>query len=220
MTQGRTIKITEDGSSTIFVPDLNEHFHSVHGAITESMHVFIHAGFQFLTPKNLSILEVGFGTGLNAYLTYLENQKLHKNIFYYAIEKFPLKHMEYTSLNYTELHRNERVFHALHEAPWDEETAIGEGFHVVKIRTDFCTFDLAALGHFDLIYYDAFAPEKQPELWDQRLFQLIYERCNPGAVFVTYCAKGEVRRSLQSAGFHVERLPGPPGKREMLRALK
>lgn len=210
--------ITEDGSHTLQHMELDESYHSIHGAIMESRHVFIEAGLKQCKPTKLRILEVGFGTGLNAYLTLLEAEKHQLSVDYQTLERYPVTVDTAASLNYPALLTPERseAFQLMHAAPWDAVTQISERFKIEKRKVDFtqCSF----VGYFDLIYFDAFSPDKQPEMWTEERFQLLYNHCNEGAVLTTYCAKGAVRRALQQAGFTVERIAGPPGKREMLRA--
>jgi len=213
---------TDDGSHTLFLPEIDEHYHSTHGAIQESKHVFIEAGLKQMQKNELTIFEVGFGTGLNSFLTYLETENTHLKINYYCIEKYPLTDEIYQSLNYADEKRGNEgtVFQLMHHSSWNVMTEIDARFNLTKIDADIITFDFSNLPQFDLIYFDAFAPNKQPELWTSEMFQQLYNKCNPGGILVTYCAKGEIRRKLQSVGFNVERLNGPPGKREMLRGIK
>jgi tRNA U34 5-methylaminomethyl-2-thiouridine-forming methyltransferase MnmC len=216
------IRITGDGSVTLFDPALNEHFHSTFGAITESKHVFIDNGLHATSKDNLAIFEIGFGTGLNAFMTILDTLHHHRNITYYAIEKFPVPDDILPALNYCELlapnPTGKDIFSRLHKAPWGVMTAITPGFHIFRIAADMRSFlpDF----RYDLIYYDAFAPEKQPELWTTEIFSRLYEKLNTEGILTTYCVKGDVKRMLKKTGFAIEKLPGPPGKREMLRATK
>ncbi len=220
-------QLTEDGSHTLYVPALDEHYHSTHGAIQESKHVFIDAG---LKPKQcvsskLNILEIGFGTGLNAFLTLLEGDKMKTEIHYTTLEQFPLSICEVEKLNYPTLLPNvengTELFRKLHNAPWEEESSITPYFTLLKRHVDVCQKEFLTFAHqFNLIYFDAFAPDKQPDIWSEPLFETLFSFCQPHAILTTYCAKGSVRRMIQSVGFYVERLPGPPGKREMLRAIK
>lgn len=219
----RRVVKTEDGSSTIFVPDLNEHFHSVHGAVQESMHVYIHHGLltQPLLTGTIRLLEMGFGTGLNALLTYYATASRKKPIEYLAIDAFPLEGEVIKRLNYTDVLDYEGIsefFLRLHNAPWGERTRIDRRFFLTKLNVR--VQDVILDGFFNVVYYDAFSPDVQPECWVQEIFSRIFCHMANGGVLVTYSAKGAVRRSLQQAGFSVERLPGPPGKREMLRAVK
>jgi tRNA U34 5-methylaminomethyl-2-thiouridine-forming methyltransferase MnmC len=214
----REIRITEDGSSTIFLPELNENYHSIHGAIQESMHVFIEAGLKQIPKKELSVFEVGFGTGLNCFLSFLYAEG--KKIAYHAIEKFPVEDSLLSGLNYTNAFNDEAlsIFNEIHKIPWNAEVSITTDFSLLKIVGDINSY--LPKSSYNLIYFDAFAPEVQPELWTLEVFQKMYAMLIPDGILVTYCAKGEVRRTMQSCGFSVERIPGPPGKREMLRARK
>lgn len=211
--------LTSDGSSTLYAPAFNEHYHSIHGAIQESMHVFIRAGLdQFPAPDcHLAIWEMGFGTGLNALLTYIH--AAGRSIHYTGIEAYPLDAAMLASLNYAQaLEGSEAVYCQLCEAPWDLPLALSAHFTLLKRHIDLADYEPEQ--PFDLIYYDAFAPNAQPELWSDAVMERLYQWLRPGGVFVTYSAKSSVRRALLQAGFAVEKLPGPPGKREMLRARK
>ncbi len=216
------LTLTGDGSHTLYLPEIDEHYHSTFGAIQESQHVFIEAGLKKCEAKALSIFEVGFGTGLNALLSFREAQIRDLDIQYTTVEKYPLEKQQWQSLNYSYLKvKNDlSVFANLHQTPFNVETQIGDHFRIRKIMTDFTQLDFNSIPKIDLIYFDAFSPEKQPEMWSPELFSSLFQQCNPNAILVTYCAKGIVRRSMQAAGFKVERIPGPPGKREMLRAIK
>lgn len=215
---------TDDGSHSLFVPHLNEHYHSTHGAIQESRHVFINMGLSACQLQQINVLEIGFGTGLNALLTQLESGKTGKQIHYTSFELYPLKTGSVKQLNYAQLLADEDEashFLALHRAPWGEAIEITPNFTLHKIETDFSTpNNINCNIGFDVIYFDAFAPEKQPEMWTQPIFEKLFSLCNKNGVLTTYCAKGVVRRMFESVGFTVERLPGPPGKREILRCRK
>lgn len=214
-----TLEPTADGSNTLYVPELNEHYHSVKGALTESAHIFIQMGLNHAQAANPRVLEIGFGTGLNAFLTLLEAEKSQRAIHFTSIERFPLSEDIVRKLSYPETIAPEecKKFYALHTAPWNQEVKISPYFTLHKIEGDFTHFSFSEC--YDVVYFDAFAPEKQPEMWSQPLFDNLYRQMNPGGILTTYCAKGVVRRMLQAAGFTVERLPGPPGgKREILRA--
>ena len=213
---------TDDGSDTLFVRELGEHYHSTFGAVQESMHVFIHAGLHRCDHPLLTIFEVGFGTGLNTYLTILEAIKTNQSVRYITVEKHPLPAVLWSAINYPAIipNGNQELFQLIHNAKWDEEVKITNHFSLLKLSTDLTVVDYTALPLFDLIYFDAFSPEKQPELWNTSIFCQLANQCTPHAKLVTYCAKGAVRRSLIEAGFTTERIPGPPGKREMLRATK
>ncbi len=217
------VVMTEDGSTSLFVASLDEQYHSIHGAIQESMHVFIRAGLQekLQQQADISILEMGFGTGLNTLLTLVEAGKFPYKINYTAIEKYPLPEAIYTQLNYGTLIQvpdANGLFMQLHKAEWNNEIRIQQDFYLKKIDKDLadCIFD----EKFDLIYYDAFAPSVQPELWTKDIFDKLYNALHKNGILVTYCAKGSVKRTLKEAGFTIEPLPGPIGKREMTRARK
>lgn len=220
----RHLATTGDGSLTIFVPQLDEHYHSIHGAVQESRHVFIRAGLQKLRPEGsnskLRILEVGMGTGLNVLLTAVESHSRPMVIHYTAVEKYPLQSEEWQALPYGELVTDGGlIYESIHSSPWEAESPLSEHFQLHKIQGDIGSLDLPHHA-FDLVYYDAFAPSAQPELWTETVFSLIYQSMAPEGILVTYCVKGSVRRALQAAGFRVEKIPGPPGKREMTRAYK
>lgn len=215
------IQTTADGSQTLFVPQLDEHYHSVKGALTESLHIFIHSGLNESKAEEPRILEVGFGTALNAFLTLVESAEKGRTIHYTSLEKYPLSMDIIDKMEYTKFvdPRFESYYRILHEISWNEWNSITPLFHLRKVETDLTT--LSFKEKYDVIYFDAFAPEKQPEMWTQDIMDKIYGCLNPGGIFVTYCAKGVVRRMLQASGFVTERLPGPPGgKREILRARK
>jgi tRNA U34 5-methylaminomethyl-2-thiouridine-forming methyltransferase MnmC len=218
MNLNQTIKLikTSDGSHTLAHP-LGDHFHSTHGAIQEAIHVFIKTGLNNLEKRNVSILEVGFGTGLNAFLTYLN--KCEKNITYIGLEPNPLEMSLIKQLNYTELlNQNKHIFHQFHELSFDTWYRPEEAFKFLKYQQ---TLEAVTnVPSIDIIYFDAFAPRYQPHLWESNMFEKCYEFLNPGGILVTYCAKGSVKRNLRDAGFSVETCPGPPGKREMIRARK
>lgn len=212
--------LTKDGSHSLLHDKLNETYHSVHGAIQESKYIFIESGLKSCSKNQLHLLEIGLGTGLNAFLTLLELELTGQHVVYTAVERYPLPFESACLLNYPDLlapHKKE-LFYRLHTVSSQSRIRLTPYFEFCKIAEDFPTMTLK--GSFDLIYFDAFSPEKQPEMWTQDRFEMICKNANPGAVLTTYCAKGSVRRTLQSAGFAVERLPGPPGKREILRATK
>jgi len=221
LTSGIKIELvtTKDGSHSLFRPDLNEQYHSVFGAIRESMHIFIQSGFMAVPKKNIRIFEMGFGTGLNAYLTMLQSLESGRTVKYYSIEKFPLAREIVEELNYPSLLENgERViFRSIHNAVWDADVRMGR-FTLRKIHGDLLDYDIP--GGIDLVYFDAFSPEKEPALWTDSVFRKIFDSMSDSGVFVSYSAKGNVRRSLLAAGFSVEKLAGPPGKKHILRAIK
>lgn len=212
------IQTTADGSSTLYRPDMDEHYHSTNGAVTEASHVYIQTGLYALPIQPISVLEIGFGTGLNAILTWLEAEKNKQHIRYTTVERFPLSNSITQQLNYQLPAEAAPKFEQLHACEWNKAVALSPYFTLQKLHTDLTTQQWQET--FDVIYFDAFAPDKQPEMWTEEIFKRIYQKTNPGGVLVTYCAKGVIRRMLQSVGFTTERLPGPPGKREMLRAGK
>lgn len=218
----KVFMITEDGSQTIYLPEIDEHYHSVHGAIQESLHIYIEQGLLQTTKKDLSILEIGFGTGLNAFLTYGMAKKENISVHYCSIEKYPLAPNEYALLNYPDNIFTEHsfIFDQMHQAQWDTTIQISQSFQLEKRQADLLTFQFNEIPQFDLVYYDAFAPGKQPEMWTDEILNKIAATVKPGGILVTYCAKGTVRRSLAGAGFTMERIPGPKGKKEILRGKK
>lgn len=235
---------TADGSYTLYVPELDEHYHSVKGALTESQHIFIEMGLKHSPVSEPRILEIGLGTGLNAFLTLLAAEENQRKVHYTGIERYPLATETIRRLGYPAIigKGHEADYYAIHQAPWETDSALSPWFTLHKTEGDFTAlFCPPAAAHaeqnsssiciseqseerrsrYDVIYFDAFAPEKQPEMWEQSLFNTLYNVLNEGGILTTYCAKGVVRRMLQTAGFTVERLPGPPGgKREILRATK
>lgn len=216
------IILTDDGSHTIFLPHLNENYHSTFGAIEESKHIFIDAGFKTLinSHKVINIFELGFGTGLNALLTYFETKKTKVN--YTAVESNPLKESFYRKLNYPELFNKEyskEVFLKLHRSDWNKEIVLNENFTIKKLDDKIQNIKLAD-NSFDLVYFDAFAPDIQPELWTEQIFKKIASAMKTNGILLTYSAKGSVKRALKKSGFTVEGLPGPTGKREITRARK
>jgi len=215
----RTLFTTDDGSFSIKVPELEETYHSKFGAITESMHVFINSGLNIITQKEIRIWEMGFGTGLNAYLSWIHAKKNDLRIDYHSLEKFPLTKDECDTLNYSQqLEQSQHTFDRLHSLAWNEKHQLDEHFDLHKTKGDLK--DIKLPSNCDLIFYDAFGPDIQPDLWTVELMKKIFNSTIHGGIFVTYSAKGQVRRNLKEVGFEVERIPGPPGKREMLRARK
>lgn len=224
----REVKIitTEDGSHSLFVPEINETYHSFHGAYRESVHVFMLYGLEAWYMRNpnkfpIRIFEVGFGTGLNAWLSLVWAEQYKVPVLYHTIEPFPLQEEVYEQLNYTEvddsIYHYAPFFQVLHEAPWNKGDIVSEYFNMKKDET---TLEEAVLYPSDVIFYDAFAPNKQPELWTKEMLFKAVDTLNPGGVIVTYCAKGQLKRDLKDLGLEVETLPGPPGKKEMTRAWK
>jgi tRNA U34 5-methylaminomethyl-2-thiouridine-forming methyltransferase MnmC len=219
----REIFTTGDGSLTIHLPDLDEQYHSKHGAIAEAVHVFVEAGLkQWLIENNgneLTVLEIGFGTGLNAFLTSLEAAKKKVKIEYVGVEAYPIPEGEVHQLNYPSLlAAPEDIFLQLHHTAWETPSTIHQYFSLTKRKQFF--LDIQDTNRFNLIYFDAFGARVQPELWTEKVFKLMFDALKSNGLLVTYSAKGSTRRAMQSVGFLVERLPGPPGKREMLRAKK
>lgn len=219
-----TIQIfsTEDGSHSLFHTALQETYHSKHGALQESRHVFIDAGLSYFTTKNpgkpIRVLEVGFGTGLNALLSLLHSKNQKCELYFESWEKDPVPAEIVSQLNYGELLKDSTGFLAIHNAPWNKGETIHASFTLHKIHGDITSDALTS--SFDIIFYDAFAPDKQPDIWTFDVIRKVTGTLSPGGVLVTYCAKGQVKRDLASLGLIVETLPGPPGKNEMTRALK
>lgn len=210
--------LSKDGSSTLYTAAFDQHYHSIHGAIQESMHVFLAAGLAQIDKSEVSILEMGFGTGLNALLTAVHGSD--KQISYTSLEAYPIPAETVEQLNYAKEigGKAEGFFSLIHTLPWEVFGAVHNTFSLKKVQVmleQFATSDT-----FDLVYYDAFAPSSQPNLWTEDIFRKLFGLMNPEAVLVTYCAKGDVRRAMIASGFQVEKIPGPPGKREMLRAWK
>ena len=221
-----TIIKTSDGSHSLYSAELNEHYHSIYGAIQESNHVFINAGFKKINSENselfeIKILEIGLGTGLNVFLTFLESEKLNGCIRYHAIEAFPLTIDLIEKLNYVDYLTAEKyrtVFNQIHTSEWEKPTKFSDQFIFTKVdeKIQDCTLKTK----FNLIYFDAFGPRVQPEMWTEEVFSKLYSTLELNGYLVTYCAKGQVKRTLKKVGFSIESLPGPAGKREMIRAFK
>lgn len=219
----RQLVITEDGSSSVFIAELSEHYHSIHGALQESVHVFIKAGLKHksIDHQRINILEIGFGTGLNALLTCIEAEKHDLAISYTTVEKFPLEEEIHQQLNYCSLLNStdcDLLYKNIYSSEWNEAQQITRHFTLTKLKMDIK--EISFFDSFDIIYFDAFAPSAQPELWTLDIFSNMYNSLQQEGILVTYCAKGEVKRTMRSAGFKVEALPGPKGKREMTRAIK
>lgn len=222
----REIITTGDGSKTIQISEWDEQYHSKHGAIQEARHVFLGMGLQHYVSKMnstrpIAILEMGFGTGLNALLTLFEAQDLKTEIDYTGIEAYPVSEEEVAAMDYaSQLTQTEALqyYNQMHSLSWDEQHPITTDFRLTKCQERF--ENITDIGLYDLVYFDAFGARVQPELWDEAIFEKMYTALRENGVLVTYAAKGSVRRAMQAVGFVVERLPGPPGKREMLRATK
>jgi tRNA U34 5-methylaminomethyl-2-thiouridine-forming methyltransferase MnmC len=215
--------ITSDGSHSLLNTALDETYHSRHGALQESLHVFIKHGLHFVEEKNhpekIAILEIGFGTGLNALLTAQDILQRQIYVEYTSLEAFPVEEAIWSQLNYADSDDSRLLFKKLHKASWTAPEMIQPNFVLTKQHTTLQEIDLST-AVFDLIYYDAFAPNKQPEMWELPMLQKVVERLSSNGVFVTYCAKGQLKRDLKSLGLFVETLAGPPGKKEMVRAMK
>ena len=217
----RRIITTGDGSKTIQIEDWNEQYHSKHGAVQEAYHVFIEHGLRLFNNRSITILEVGFGTGLNALITLLEAAKQQLTVDYIGVEAFPVSVDEISALDYCRQLGADNVeasFNKMHSSNWEEEVAITPDFSLLKQKKNFRQIDEENL--VDLVYFDAFGARVQPDLWTEEIFSIMHNALKQEGVLVTYAAKGSVRRAMQDVGFTVERLPGPPGKREMLRAIK
>ena len=218
----RILEATADGSHTISIPEMQVTYHSKHGAVQESMHVFIEAGLRYKMQSSsgvLTILEMGFGTGLNALLSLLAAEG--REIWYESLEAYPVSLEMALQLNYAALlkqHGTVEFFNAMHLAAWNEWVNITPEFHLCKRETALEAFH--PTGNYDIVYFDAFAPTAQPALWTESVFKKLFDNMNPGGILVTYCSKGIVRRAMQAAGFSIEKIQGPPGKREMVRATK
>lgn len=221
LSQNRKIIITNDGSHSLLVPELNEQYHSVHGAKQEAEHVFLRMGLEDdskASLKEINVFEVGFGTGLNALLTADWASRNNKVINYTSIEKYPVSSDEFSLLNYGDLLGDPDLYNKITSAGWESLKQITKYFAVKKLELDLLVDELPK-GQ-DVVFFDAFAPNKQPKLWEIEVFEKIFKIMNQGGVLVTYCCQGQARRNMIAAGFEVEKVPGPPGKREMLRARK
>ena len=217
----REIITTLDGSTSIHLPDWNESYHSKHGAIQEAYHVFIKNGLSLFEEKSVSILEIGFGTGLNAFITFLEAQKNNLQVHYTGVEGYPVSVDEAFKMNYVpELNAQkfESIFQEMHSSNWNENIVLSEDFNFIKQNLFFQ--DIEYINEFDLIYFDAFGYRVQPELWSTQIFKKMYNSLKTSGILVTYAARGVVKRSMQEVGFTVKKMAGPPGKREMMVAFK
>lgn len=217
----REIIHTQDGSTTIHIKEWNENYHSKHGAIQEAKHVFIKNGLALFPNQSISILEIGFGTGLNAFITYLDAKELGQTIDYVGVEAYPISEEEIQSMNYlSELDAlaSKTIFDKMHSQEWGKKNNLSDTFSLTKRQQFFQ--DIDDIEKFDLIYFDAFGYRVQPELWSTEIFDRMYKALKPNSILVTYAARGVVKRSMIEVGFTVEKLAGPPGKREMFRARK
>jgi tRNA U34 5-methylaminomethyl-2-thiouridine-forming methyltransferase MnmC len=217
----REIIQTSDGSTTIHIPEWKESYHSKHGAIQEANHVFIKNGLSLFEGKDIAIMEIGFGTGLNAFITFLESSKLKQNIDYVGVEAYPVSNEELAAMNYVAelgVTSQQSIFDLMHQSNWEEKCIIDDHFDLTKRKQFFD--DIVDENCFDLIYFDAFGYHVQPDLWSTEIFRKMYSALKDNGVLVTYAARGVVKRSMIEVGFTVEKLAGPPGKREMFRATK
>lgn len=218
-----SIILTSDQSHTLYSEKFKATYHSIHGAVQESMHVFIKHGLQYYLEKNLvkqlSVLEVGFGTGLNTFLTYINTKDVDVMIDYHTIEAYPITLADALKLNYASdfLRTDKFYFEKIHQQDWNSITNVTDKFCLTKHLSLLESFDVNQ--KFDLIYFDAFSPVEQPELWTESIFKKMHDLLNPNGVLVTYCAQGQMKRNMKRVGFSLESLPGPPGKREMTRSL-
>lgn len=217
----REIIVTSDGSTSIHLPDWEESYHSKHGAIQEAKHVFIKNGLSLFKGQSVSILEIGFGTGLNAFITFLESQLLNQKVDYVGVEGFPISSQEVLQMNYVnQLNATDfkAVFELFHLCKWEENVTISNHFRLTKRNQLFNEID--DINQFDLIYFDAFGFRVQPELWSVEIFTRMYTSLKSGGILVTYACRGPIKRAMIETGFQIEKLTGPPGKREMLRGRK
>ncbi len=221
----RTIKPTADGSKTLFINELNENYHSHHGALQEAKHVFIDNGLNQLDIWEINILELGFGTGLNVLVTFDEFLRKGKyfKIRYFTLEKYPISSEEVSALDYSDLFLDERTknsFQKIHELPWEMPSELAPGFELTKFQCDFTQLPQLSLPEIHLVYYDCFGARVQPDLWEKPLFTMTADKMKVGGLLTTYSSKGSVRRILEELNFNVEKKQGPPGKREMINAWK
>lgn len=228
----RKLISTDDGSVTIYIPEWNESYHSKHGAVREAVHVFIKNGLEKIDLGNkISILEIGFGTGLNCLITFLKSLSKQTQVNYTGLEKYPVSSEEYLRLNYAQIMQNENLvsqisskeseknYLKIMDSDWEDFQLISQNFNLKKVQTDFFEFDYPK-ETFDLVYFDAFGARVQPELWENELFEKVSSSMKKNGLLTTYSSKGSVRRNLKELGFEVEKLAGPPGKREMINAIK
>lgn len=221
----REIKITADGSKTLFINELNEGYHSHHGALQEARHVFIDYGLNQVNSCEINILELGFGTGLNVLVTLDEFLKTDKNhvLRYFTLEKYPVKTEEIIGLDYGNQFNDKKMadlYQKVHQVSWEKVHEILPGFSLQKFQRDFFTMGELSLPPIDLVYFDCFGARVQPDLWEMPLLKLVADKMRLGGLFTTYASKGSLKRNLIELGFEVEKRPGPPGKREMLNAVK
>ncbi|MDH3708984.1 MAG: tRNA (5-methylaminomethyl-2-thiouridine)(34)-methyltransferase MnmD [Cyclobacteriaceae bacterium] len=218
------IRITGDGSTTLYAPDLDETYHSMNGAIKESQHVFMEQGLEYYvgqaSKSPVTILEIGLGTGLNAWLSWHFADNRQVTLQYTSLDPFPLEPHILKELNYSSiisLPGQPVSFDRIHEIAWEQAQPLSDYFTLYKVPQRIQDFQ--ETGTFDVVYFDAFAPNKQPEIWEKEVLEKVKSLMEPGSCLVTYCAQGQFKRNLQSLGFEVSTLPGPPGKKEMTRAV-
>ncbi|UFH34003.1 tRNA (5-methylaminomethyl-2-thiouridine)(34)-methyltransferase MnmD [Chryseobacterium sp. C-71] len=221
----REIRTTNDGSKTLFINELNENYHSHHGALQEAEHVFIKNGLNLINDCEINILELGFGTGLNVLVTINEYLKTDKNhiINYFTLEKYPINESEIENLAYFDLFDNpelKNIYQKIHQTEWEKSEEIIKGFHLKKIQCDFFDLKNIDLPKINLVYYDCFGARVQPDLWEKPLFEMVSDKMSVNGLLTTYSSKGSVRRILKELNFNVEKKQGPPGKREMINAVK
>jgi len=215
----RELRETADGSMTIYLPEMDEHYHSYHGALQEAKHVFIENGIKRFPKKDkdiISVFELGLGTGLNALLTAIWAERNQQKVAYFGLEAFPVELEMNFEMKYDRLitdYESKNLFTKIIEAPWEAKTEISTFFQLCKCQSKIQT--LLVNQKFDIIYFDAFGPRAQEEMWDFEILEKTTSMLNPNGLFVTYCAKGQLKRDLKTLGLKVETLPGPPGKREM-----
>ncbi|KQS92649.1 tRNA (5-methylaminomethyl-2-thiouridine)(34)-methyltransferase MnmD [Chryseobacterium sp. Leaf394] len=221
----REIKTTNDGSKTLYINDLNENYHSHHGALQEAEHVFVKNGLNLINDCEINILELGFGTGLNVLVTineYLKTDKNHK-INYFSLEKYPINESEINDLAYFELFDNaelKNIYQKIHSTDWENLQEIVPGFSLKKIQCDFFDLKNTDLPEINLVYFDCFGARVQPDLWEMPLFEMVSDKMSVNGLLTTYSSKGSVRRILKELNFNVKKMQGPPGKREMINAWK
>lgn len=217
----REIIITSDGSTSIHLPEWEESYHSKHGAIQEAQHVFIKNGLSLCKGQSVSVLEIGFGTGLNAFITFLETLKTNQFVDYVGVEGYPISPEEVVQMNYVnQLNANqfESEFKMMHTSDWEKNVTISETFRLTKRKQLFN--EINDKNQFDIIYFDAFGYRVQPELWSVEIFTKMFEALKSDGILVTYACRGPIKNAMKEAGFQIEKLAGPPGKREMLRGWK
>ncbi|MBU8882088.1 tRNA (5-methylaminomethyl-2-thiouridine)(34)-methyltransferase MnmD [Kaistella sp. DKR-2] len=221
----REIKTTADGSKTLYINDLNENYHSHHGALQEAVHVFIKNGLNLVDFYEINILELGFGTGLNVLVTIDEFLKTDKShiVKFFTIEKYPVNKKEVDELGYDSFFKDSKMknyYHKIHDCEWNKSTEILPNFHFTKFHCDFFDLKNLDLPKINLVYYDCFGARVQPDLWEKPLFEMVSDKMEKGGLLTTYSSKGSVRRILQELNFKIEKKAGPPGKREMINAVK